>query len=78
MALTKVEAEQLQAAQTNITSVGTLTGLTVDANTLTLNGTDPLISLQNAGSNHWQLGFERIHSLIDSLFMIIMPQAIVL
>ena len=36
MALTKVEAEQLQAAQTNITSVGTLTTLTVDD--ITING----------------------------------------
>ena len=50
------------AAQTNITSVGTLTGLTVNANTLTLNGTDPLITLQNGGSNHWQLGFENTQS----------------
>ena len=50
------------AAQTNITSVGTLTGLSVNANTLTLNGTDPLISLQNGGSNHWQLGFENTQS----------------
>ena len=36
MALTKVEAEQLQAAQTSITSVGTLTSLTVSG---ALNGT---------------------------------------
>ena len=50
------------AAQTNITSLGTLTGLSVNANTLTLNGTDPLISLQNGGSNHWQLGFENTQS----------------
>ena len=50
------------AAQPNITSVGTLTGLSVNANTLTLNGTDPLISLQNGGSNHWQLGFENTQS----------------
>ena len=30
MANTKVKAEQLEAAQTNITSLGTLTALTVD------------------------------------------------
>ena len=43
---------------------GTLTGaLTINANgPLTLNGTDPLISLQNGGSNHWQLGFENTQS----------------
>ena len=43
---------------------GTLTGaLTINANApLILNGTDPLISLQNGGSNHWQLGFENTQS----------------
>ena len=43
---------------------GTLTGaLNINANApLILNGTDPLISLQNGGSNHWQLGFENTQS----------------
>ena len=36
MAITKVKAEQLEAAQTNITSLGTLTALQVD--NLNLNG----------------------------------------
>ena len=36
MANTKVKAEQLEAAQTNITSLGTLTTLTVDD--ITING----------------------------------------
>ena len=36
MANTKVKAEQLEAAQTNITSLGTLTALTVDD--ITING----------------------------------------
>ena len=40
----------------------TATGLIVNANTLTLNGTDPLINLQNGGSNHWQIGFENTQS----------------
>jgi hypothetical protein len=29
---------------------------------LVLNGTDPLISFQNGGSNHWQVGFENTQS----------------
>ncbi len=43
MANTKVKAEQLEAAQTNITSVGTLTGLDIGANSHT--GADPAFGI---------------------------------
>ena len=54
MALTKVEAEQLQPAQTSITSVGTLTGLTisgdltVDTSTLKVDSSNNRVGIGNA------------------------------
>lgn len=54
MALTKVEAEQLQAAQTSITSVGTLTSLSVSgaltSGDITISDSTPLLVLSDTGN----------------------------
>ena len=50
MALTKVEADQLQAEQTSITSVGTLTGLTISGD-LTVDTSTLIVDSSNSGNS---------------------------
>jgi uncharacterized protein YaiE (UPF0345 family) len=66
MALTKVKSEQLDAAQTSITSVGTLTGLTVsgaltvDTSTLVVDATNNMVGIGNSSPSSQNTVFKEV------------------